>query len=258
MNNGNYNTNSTNVSTLDMNPQFEQTIFKKPFQYSHQSILTIIMQYVSMFLFYISAFTFIIVHSEGYLTFAEDANNLPDTFYGFIVRALVILINALPIVSGVLGVGCVLVILIPQLICKNAAFIISLSAWSCILGMIWWLMVERVPIITMICALAGCIIFNFRLTYSICIRVNDIKGENRRIVGEIALVCLVPFYNIYWVYVKEKELVKFARQCGTAVTDRSIVYLILTAFGLGLISYCLITSQLNRINSELASPLKQE
>ena len=53
-------------------------------------------------------------------------------------------------------------------------------------------------------------------------------------------------YAIYWYYKMGKEISEAGQKRGVPVSDNSIVYLLLGIFGFGIISYCLIQSDLNK------------
>ena len=57
-------------------------------------------------------------------------------------------------------------------------------------------------------------------------------------------------YGIYWYYKMGKELYEAGSKRGITITDNSIAYLILGIFGLGIISYCLIQSDLNKFSEQ--------
>lgn len=54
-------------------------------------------------------------------------------------------------------------------------------------------------------------------------------------------------YAIYWYYKMGKELNEAGQKRNVAISDNSVVYLILGIFGLGIIAYCLIQSDLNKL-----------
>lgn len=53
-------------------------------------------------------------------------------------------------------------------------------------------------------------------------------------------------YGIYWYYKMGKELYEAGSKHGITINDNSLLYLILGIFGFGIISYCLIQSDLNK------------
>lgn len=72
----------------------------------------------------------------------------------------------------------------------------------------------------------------------------NVKDENDPATIETVLMILFPFVGFYLC---EK---KFAEGCaakGIAHTDNSILYLVLGLFGLGIVDYCLMQSELNKL-----------
>ena len=54
-------------------------------------------------------------------------------------------------------------------------------------------------------------------------------------------------YGIYWYYKMGKELYEAGQKRNIPFSDNSLVYLILGIFGLGIIAYCLIQNDLNKL-----------
>lgn len=52
-------------------------------------------------------------------------------------------------------------------------------------------------------------------------------------------------YTFYWNYKMGKELYEAKTKKGLQASDNSILYLILSIIGLGIVNYCLIQSDLN-------------
>lgn len=61
----------------------------------------------------------------------------------------------------------------------------------------------------------------------------------------IILTCGI--YSFYWYYKMGQKLAEGGRKYGVAISDNSILYLVLGIFGLGLISVILIQSDLNKL-----------
>lgn len=54
-------------------------------------------------------------------------------------------------------------------------------------------------------------------------------------------------YVIYWVYKCGKLIVDAQRKSGIQEEDNSVLYLILTIFGLSIVSFAIMQSQLNKV-----------
>ena len=53
-------------------------------------------------------------------------------------------------------------------------------------------------------------------------------------------------YGIYWSYMIGKRMYEAGKEHGIAISDNSVLYLILDLFGLGIVNYCLIQNDLNK------------
>jgi hypothetical protein len=76
------------------------------------------------------------------------------------------------------------------------------------------------------------------------------KGKEYSTSGGVAfLLTLITcgIYGIYWYYKMGKALYIAKTDKGMPATDNSLLYLLLGIFGLGIISECLMTDELNKI-----------
>ena len=55
-------------------------------------------------------------------------------------------------------------------------------------------------------------------------------------------------YGIYWHYQMGKKLYDAGVKNNVAISDNSVLYLILSLFGLGIVNYCLIQNDLNKFS----------
>ena len=67
--------------------------------------------------------------------------------------------------------------------------------------------------------------------------------------GTAFLLTLVTcgIYSIYWSYKMGKEIYNAKISKGMPASDQSILYLILSLFGLGIVNYCLMQNELNEM-----------
>lgn len=79
--------------------------------------------------------------------------------------------------------------------------------------------------------------------------VNTLSWDHNVTGGVAFLLSMVTcgLYTIYWNYNMGKKLVKAQEKAGRPVTDNSILYLILSVFGLQIISYAIIQSEINAL-----------
>ena len=90
--------------------------------------------------------------------------------------------------------------------------------------------------------------------YWICMMTNDanyVSGENNDTSGGMVIVFSIitcGIYYIYWNYRMGKKLYEAGVRNGVNISDNSIIYLILSLFGLAIVSECLIQNDLNRFS----------
>lgn len=79
---------------------------------------------------------------------------------------------------------------------------------------------------------------------------NALVDDHKTSGGLAFLYSLITcgIYSIYWNYKMGKRMAEAGAKHNVATSDNSLVYLILSIFGLGIISYCLIQSDLNRFS----------
>ena len=58
-------------------------------------------------------------------------------------------------------------------------------------------------------------------------------------------------YGIYWNYKIGKEIYEAGQKRGIDISDNSVLYLILGIFGLGIVNYCMVQDELNKIALEM-------
>lgn len=74
-----------------------------------------------------------------------------------------------------------------------------------------------------------------------------VSGDERLSGGKALLFTIVTcgIYSIYWAYLMGKALSTAQVNAGKTANDNSTLYLILSIFGLSLVGYCLMQSELN-------------
>ncbi len=67
--------------------------------------------------------------------------------------------------------------------------------------------------------------------------------------GMAFLLTLVTcgIYGFYWAYKMGKMMEKAGQNKNVSISDNSTIYLVLNLFGLGIVNYCLIQNDLNKI-----------
>ncbi len=100
-------------------------------------------------------------------------------------------------------------------------------------------------------SIVTCGIYGLYWLYSLANDLNNASAEqNPTSGGMVVLISLVTcnFYLYYWMYKAGQQVVRAKQMRGLpADSNSSILYLILTFFGLGFISYALIQNELNQM-----------
>lgn len=80
---------------------------------------------------------------------------------------------------------------------------------------------------------------------------NVVSDETSDTSGGLTIVFAIitcGIYTLYWYYKMGKKLAVAGNKQNKAVSDNSIVYLILGIFGFGIVNYCLIQNDLNKFS----------
>lgn len=79
---------------------------------------------------------------------------------------------------------------------------------------------------------------------------NAVSNESNPTSGvTVILLTIVTcgLYGLYWMYKTGNQLDNACQQRGMAASSRGVLYLVLSIFGLGIISYALMQDTLNKI-----------
>lgn len=77
-------------------------------------------------------------------------------------------------------------------------------------------------------------------------------ADNKTASGGTALLYTLltcGIYGLYWHYQNGKKLYEAGKKYNKEITDNSILYLVLSIFGLAIINYCLVQSDLNKFTT---------
>lgn len=79
---------------------------------------------------------------------------------------------------------------------------------------------------------------------------NRVSGDNTTSGGMALLLTIVTcgIYGVYWNYKMGKKLYEAGQRYNKNISDNSLVYLLLSLFGLGIVNYCLMQSDLNKFS----------
>lgn len=78
--------------------------------------------------------------------------------------------------------------------------------------------------------------------------VNSLNDEKMASGGTAFLYSILTcgIYALYWNYKIGQKMAEAGKKYNKPINDNSVLYLVLSIFGLGLVNYCLIQSDLNR------------
>ena len=88
----------------------------------------------------------------------------------------------------------------------------------------------------------------------VCVMTDDankVSDELTDTSGALAVLFTIltcGIYGFYWNYRMGQKLYKASMNSGKNLSDNSIVYLLLSVFGLSIVSYCLIQNDLNQFS----------
>lgn len=110
---------------------------------------------------------------------------------------------------------------------------------------------ERNIVLCIVLSIVTCGIYG--LYWEICL-VNDLNtaadtpNDTSGVMVVILSIVTCSIYLFYWMY-KAGEKVQKAQQARNLPADSNsgVIYLVLTLFGLGIVSYCLIQNELNKM-----------
>ena len=91
----------------------------------------------------------------------------------------------------------------------------------------------------------------YGIYWFICLNdeTNKVSNEQNPTSSGIAiLLCIVTcgIYGVYWAYKQGEKLDAVAAKRGLPNGNKSIIYLLLSLFGLGIIAYALMQDELNK------------
>ena len=107
---------------------------------------------------------------------------------------------------------------------------------------------ERNIIVYLLLTLVTCGIFGI---YWMIVILKDIATTSGEDINPWMVILLsiitCGIYGIYFSYQMGKYMVKAGENYNVKIEDNSILYLILTIFGFGIVTYCLVQNDLNTI-----------
>lgn len=109
---------------------------------------------------------------------------------------------------------------------------------------------ERNIVVCIILSLITCGIYGIYWFIVMTDEANMVSDEKNASGGMAFLFTIITcgIYFFYWNFKMGQKLHQAGQKYNKPIGDNSIVYLLLSIFGLGIVNYCLIQSDLNRFS----------
>ena len=110
--------------------------------------------------------------------------------------------------------------------------------------------VERNIAVSIILSLVTCGIYGLYWFIMITDESNRVSNDKEAASGGMALLFTLitcGIYGFYWSYKMGKKMYEAGKIHNKDFSDNSVLYLILSILGLGIVNYCLIQSDLNKL-----------
>ncbi len=105
--------------------------------------------------------------------------------------------------------------------------------------------------LSIVLSIVTCGIYDLVWKYQLCRKIRILNNESTDCVGEYLCLILVPFYNLYWYYTRSQKLYNSMLKLKVPSSDSSVVNIVLSLFGLSIVSDALIQNDLNKAASVL-------
>lgn len=108
---------------------------------------------------------------------------------------------------------------------------------------------EKNIVVSIILTIVTCGIYGIVWFIQLTDDVATVSEDNSLSGGMAFLLTLVTcgIYGYYWAYKMGKTITIAQEKKGLRVNDNSILYLVLQFFGLGIVNYCIMQSDLNQM-----------
>ena len=108
---------------------------------------------------------------------------------------------------------------------------------------------ERNIVVAIILSLVTCGIYGI---YWFVVMTNDVAENSTEyktsgVTAFVLTLVTCGIYGFYWYYKMGKAIAEMGETRGIAVSDNSVIYIILALLGLGIVNYVLMQSDLNKM-----------
>ncbi|HFU4025079.1 TPA: DUF4234 domain-containing protein [Streptococcus suis] len=87
-------------------------------------------------------------------------------------------------------------------------------------------------------------------------KVTRLNEPNASVMGEILLNLFIPFYSIYWFYKANLSIVAYSQSINREIENKSIMYILLSIFGLQIVAIAIMQHDLNTLVLNSAKGVK--
>jgi hypothetical protein len=108
---------------------------------------------------------------------------------------------------------------------------------------------ERDIVVSIILSIVTCGLYAIYWFIVLTDDAATLNGDTKFSGGMAFLLTLITcgIYGIYWYYKMGKELYEAGEKRNVPISDNSVLYIILGLFGFGIINYCIMQSDINKM-----------
>ncbi len=111
---------------------------------------------------------------------------------------------------------------------------------------------NRSIVTAVILSIVTCGIYGIYWFVCLTNEANQASGDTNATSGGMALLFTIltcGIYSLYWCYKMGERMATAGQRYGKPIENRSLLYLILAIVGLGIVNYCLIQDDLNKLSA---------
>ncbi|WP_010250867.1 DUF4234 domain-containing protein [Acetivibrio cellulolyticus] len=110
-------------------------------------------------------------------------------------------------------------------------------------------MTQRNVGVGILLSIVTCGIYSLYWMYKVTQEITEYNHENANPGMELVLSLVTcGIYSIYWNYKMGKRILQARLNSGSSASDDSILYLILSIFGLGIVSLAIMQNNMNNLD----------
>lgn len=109
---------------------------------------------------------------------------------------------------------------------------------------------KRDIVVAIILSIVTCGIYSIYWFITMTDESNRVSGDNTTSGGMAFLFTILTcgIYGIYWNYKMGKKMYEAGKNYNKDISDNSVLYLVLSLVGFGIVNYCLIQADLNKFS----------